>query len=81
MKKTVFLFITLFLVSCTPGETPGSGDSQDEPKPHLKFAIVPADTLDAEPLSDLYPTPVLEFGMSKTDLVHRLGIPERSTKD
>ncbi|MDD2330673.1 MAG: hypothetical protein PHW88_07320 [Bacteroidales bacterium] len=82
MKKTVLFFVAIVcLVSCIPGETPGSGDSQDEPKPHLKFAIVPADTLPTEPLSDLYPTPVLEFGMSKTDLVHRLGIPERSTKD
>lgn len=82
MKKTVLFFVAIVcLVSCIPGETHGSGDSQDEPKPHLKFAIVPADTLPTEPLSDLYPTPVLEFGMSKTDLVHRLGIPERSTKD
>ena len=81
MKKTVFLFITLFLVSCTPGETSDPGDSRNEPRPDLKITLIPADTLDAEPLSDLYPTPVLEFGMSKTDLVHRLGIPERSTKD
>jgi hypothetical protein len=82
MKKPILFFVTIvFLVSCIPGETPDPGDSQNEPKQHLKFAIVPADTLPAEPLSDLYPVPVLDFGISRTDLVHSLGTPYRSTKD
>lgn len=81
MKKSVFLFVILFLVSCTPGETQDPGDSRNEPRPDLKITLIPADTLPTEPLSDLYPDPVLDFGLSRTDMVQRLGKPERSTKD
>ena len=82
MKKSVLFIATIvFLVSCTPGEIQDPCNSRNEPRPDLKIAIVPADTLPIEPLSNLYPDPVLDFGLSRTEMVHRLGIPERSTKD
>lgn len=82
MKKSVLFIATIvFLVSCTPGEIQDPCNSRNEPRPDLKIAIVPADTLPIEPLSDLYPDPVLDFGLSRIEMVHRLGIPERSTKD
>lgn len=82
MKKTVFLFASIFLlVSCIPGETPDSPDSRDEQQPHVEITVIPADTLPTEPLSDLYPDPILDFGLSRAHVIERLGSPDRYIKD
>ncbi|HOO69758.1 MAG: hypothetical protein BWX93_01514 [Bacteroidetes bacterium ADurb.Bin139] len=82
MKKTVLFFVALFfLVSCTPREASDHTENGAKQQPDVQITLILADTLPPEPLSDLYPTPVLEFGISKTDLVHRLGTPDKSTKD
>jgi len=82
MKKPVFLFaLIFFLVSCTPGETPDFPGSRDEQQPGVEITLIPADTLPAESLSDLYPDPVLDFGLSRTRVIERLGLPDRYIKD
>ncbi|MFA5444557.1 MAG: hypothetical protein WC128_05160 [Bacteroidales bacterium] len=82
MKKPVFLFVSIFfLVSCTPGETPDFPGSRDEHQPGVEITLIPADTLPVESLSDLYPDPVLEFGLSRTNVIQRLGAPYIAAKD
>lgn len=82
MKKTVFLFAPIFLlVSCLPGETPDFRASRDDQQPDVEIKVIQADTLPTEPLSDLYPDPVLDFGLSRAHLIERLGSPDRYIND